>query len=131
MRRDIYISVDASTKVCDSSYSFMLGIAESDRAHYGTVEKICGFAPNPTAGFNKGWVTNQTEYNPRQLTRGLREPCQETCQELMMRYFREDDCDKCLFRLEHMDEFEDGQRPYELGHKKGKSDKKPERTSYV
>jgi hypothetical protein len=120
--------VDASTKVCDRSCFPIVIIAESDSAHYGTVEKIRGFALNPTAGFNKEWVTNQAEYDPSQLARGLTEPCQKTCQESMMPYFRENDCEKCLFRLEHMDGLGDRQKPYVCGDKKGKNGKKPERT---
>lgn len=38
----------------------------------------------------------------------------------MMPYFREGDEEKCLFKLEHMDELENGQKPSELRNKKGK-----------
>jgi hypothetical protein len=120
--------VDAPAEVCDSSCFSIIVFAESDRNHYNTVESIRGFALDPGSGTGRGWVTILPEYNSYQLSRGLREPCQQTCQRLMMSFFREGEEEKCLFTLEHMDELENGQKPNELKNKKRKKGEKPGRT---
>ena len=77
-----------------------------------------GFALDPGPVLNKGYVQVLEYCNVEQLARGVREPCQQACQGLMMPYFHDLTGRKiCFFELKYMDRYDDGQEPSEYANK--------------
>ena len=69
---------------------------------------VRGFALNPT---NRGAkIASMGAYDVDKLSKGLTDPCLDTCQALMIRHFNEGEGQKCLFMLDDMDVLPNGKK---------------------